>query len=289
MDVHGVCQQLCQSLDVIIDEKSGVIERQSATRLVEEFKSNPNVGLLLDVSFELLNKSFGDTNKSIVYKHLGLQVLEFVIKFHWNSIAQNLKQQIKQLMEGWLELGLALISPEDTNWRHLVTGASRCLVEVLMREWPQNWPNFVSFLLKHQSYLSLYCIWQLADDIGINFRPNNGQRRREMTNEFNRSLTSIYEYISKCVSSSDINLLQTSLSTLTVMFEWTQLDANLLKILVNLLAISGDDSKSVQIKQSVCDCLLICLNRKQLKPSDKTALQTLFTCDNIRVLITSIR
>lgn len=289
MDVHLVCEQLCQSLDVILNAKSSAIERQTATGLVEEFKSNPDVMLLIDVSLELLKSSFGDPDNLIVHKHFGLQVLEFVIKFHWNSIGQEVKQQMKNLMEDWFRLGLSLVSTEQTNWRHLVSGASRCVVEVLMREWPQNWPQFTSVLLTHQSYLSLYCIWQLADDIGICFRPNNGQRRREMTNEFNRNLRSIYEYISRCLTTNDTDLRQISVSTLIVMFEWTQFNADLLQVLINILTVDDNDVKSNQTKQLICDSLLVCLNRKQLKATDKTALQMLFTGNNMSALINTLR
>ena len=235
-ELEVICRQLCESIDVIMSEKSGVFERNTSNQFIETFKSNENILLLLNVSLKLLNETIVDSNKSIVYKHFGLQLLENVIRFHWNSIDGNLKGQIKQLVESWFDNTLNPNQIRDNYWRHLMNGSSRCVVEVLMRQWPQNWPQFMSILLRNQSTLSLYCIWQLAEDIGISFKPNNGQRRREMTNEFIRNLTEIYSYISKCLTTtSDFDLIITSISTLNVMFEWTQLDTNLLQILMKML------------------------------------------------------
>jgi hypothetical protein len=285
-----ICRQLCQSIDVVMDEKSGVLERNSANQLMDQFKYNHNVLVLYDISLRLLNQTSDQlSHKSVVYKLFGLQTLEVVIKFHWNSIDDSLKQQMKQLIENWFLIDMSSDEVRVNEWRHLMNASSRCVVEVVIREWPQNWPQFVSHLLHRESTLSLYCIWQLSEDIGIFFRPNNGQRRREITNELNSNLSQIYSYISKCLNSSDTNLCLTSISALNVMFEWTQLDESLMNQLLQILANDYQHNKWIQMKQQVCDCLLVCLNRKQLKPSDKTAIQSLYNNYNISLIHCIVR
>ena len=44
-----ICRQLCQSIDVVMDEKSGVLERNSANQLMDQFKYNHNVLVLYDI------------------------------------------------------------------------------------------------------------------------------------------------------------------------------------------------------------------------------------------------
>jgi len=170
-----------------------------------------------------------------------------------------------------------------------MNACSRCAIEVVMREWPQNWPQFISHLLKNENQLPLFVIWQLAEDVGIFFLPSNPQRRREINNEFINNINQVYSYISKCLVSSDLCL--TSLSALNALLEWTQLDSNILNILLQLLCTHSNDNnnKSIQLKQSICDCLLVCLNRKPLKPNDKTAIQILFTDSNINQIVNFVR
>ncbi|CAG2117811.1 unnamed protein product, partial [Medioppia subpectinata] len=280
---------LCHSIDVIMDEKSGLQERNTANQYMDSFKSNQNVFILFDVSLRLLNQTTDELNtKSVVYKVFGLQTLEVVIKFHWNSIDDSLKQQIKQLIQNWFLVDLSSDEVVVKEWRHMMNGLSRCVVEVVIREWPQNWPQFIPHLLQKESTLSLYCIWQLSEDIGIFFRPNNGQRRREITNELNNNLNEIYSYIYKCMDSPDTDLCLTAICTLNVMFEWTQLDENLLNALMQRLAADYHHNKCIQMKQSICDCLLVCLNRKQLKPNDKIAIQTLHNNYNISIIVSIV-
>lgn len=227
-----ICKQLCDSIDVIINEKSSLIDRNTANQYIDSIKCNQNILLLLNVSIGLSNKINIESNKVIVYKHFGLQLLEIVMKYNWNTIDDTIKRQIKQLIESWFESNCSSHEIQVNEWRHLMNASSRCVVEVLVREWPQNWPQIMSLLLKTESNFSLYCIWHLSEEIGIFFSPNNCQRRREITNELNNNLNKIYFYINKCLISSDINLCLTSIFTLNVLFDWNQFDDNLLNILI---------------------------------------------------------
>ncbi|CAG2108737.1 unnamed protein product [Medioppia subpectinata] len=122
---------LCHSIDVIMDEKSGLQERNTANQYMDSFKSNQNVFILFDVSLRLLNQTTDELNtKSVVYKVFGLQTLEVVIKFHWNSIDDSLKQQIKQLIQNWFLVDLSSDEVVVKEWRHMMNGLSRCVVEV---------------------------------------------------------------------------------------------------------------------------------------------------------------
>ncbi len=284
-----ICKQLCESIDIIMSEMSGISERNTANQLIEQFKCNSNVFTVLNVSIKLLNETNDDKN-SILYKHFGLQLLEHVIKFGWNSIDSSLKQQIKDLIIKWFDFNNNSIELM-TKSRHLMNGSSRCVIEVLMREWPQNWPQFMSHLLRRENSLSLFVIWQLAEDLGVFYLPNNPQRRREMNNEFVNNINQIYSYISKCLMSPHFELRLISLQTLNGLLEWTQFDQNLFNILLQILCsdYNNSNNKLIQLKQLVCDCLLLCLNRKPLKINDKTAIQTLFTDSNINQMVNIVR
>lgn len=292
-DIEIICKQLCESIDVIMNEKSSVSDRNASNERIEQFKCTQNVHILYNVSLKLLTQSHINTNKSILYKHFGLQLLEFVIKFNWNSMDNFFKEQIKRLIEQWFHsFHSNQLSAKES--RHLMNASSRCVIEVLMREWPQNWPQFMSHLLQRDSELSLFVIWQLAEDIGLFFLPNNAQRRREMNNEFLNNINNIYSYISNCLMSNDFNMRLISLSTLNGLLEWTPIDSNVLNILVQMLANHCNDTndsndKSIEMKQSICDCLLLCLNRKTLKPNDKIAIQILFTESNINLIVNIVR
>lgn len=281
-EIKVTTQRLQKAIDIIMNELSSLEARQEANSYIERLKSEENALMLMQISTSFLRV----TDSSPFHKHFAFQLLEHVIKYSWNSIDVTLKQEIKVFIEGWVNDDNVCNFLQSS--RHLMHAASRCCIEVMMREWPQSWPNILSLLLsKRRSHLSLFIIWQLAEDIGVFYLPSNPQRRREMNCEFSNHLKSIYAYINDCiVCYDDYELCHRSLSTLHGLLEWTPFDANLLQVLCQMLVADLNNSKNcLQLKQVVCDCILLCLNRKPLKANDKEVIHVLFSHHNFESII----
>ena len=66
----------------------------------------------------------------------GLQLLESCIRLCWNEMSQECKNEVK------LRLEQAVLNNAFTE-NFLKDGLGKCVVEVIMREWPQNWPDLL--------------------------------------------------------------------------------------------------------------------------------------------------
>ena len=165
---------------------------------------------------------------------------------------------------------------------------SRCVVEVMMREWPQQWLNLLPLILCKKCNTSvLYVLWRLAEDVGIHFKPNNKLRRQEILNMMTTSMPQILGYISETLQSSDHRLSLLALNTLTSYLEWITIEGSLIQFLSHILSSSPSSSETflLQAKIIASDCLEAILSRRKFKDEETTALQTFFSEENLSSIL----
>lgn len=110
---------------------------ENAFSYIENFKQNsPN---LLDAGFYL---AYQKDSYEVTY--FGLQLIMHTIKFRWNNFTPEIKFEIKKQLMGII---INLESNPNAKGPYYVKNCM-CLViiELIKREWPQNWPNLFNDL-----------------------------------------------------------------------------------------------------------------------------------------------
>lgn len=95
--------------------------------------------LCAQAGFYLVTNQF-----SPVVKHFGLQLMEHTVKFNWNNISQQEKVFIKENSMKLLCQGVG--AADDSSLQHLKDALSRVIVEMIKREWPQQWTGLLGEL-----------------------------------------------------------------------------------------------------------------------------------------------
>lgn len=278
-----IISNLSNAVDVIMNPNSSQSQRNQANSYIEQLKNSCEPITAITLSVNILDNH----NSSLSLKHLAFQLIQHSIIFNWNSMNDGIKHEIKSMMECW-------ISKDEISFgdsKHLMHVASRCIIEVMKREWPAKWPNFMNLVLsKRKCSFCLFIIWRLAEDIGVFYLPNNQQRRREMNHELNDNKNAIYEYICECLICGDFQLCLNALTTLNGFLDWSTFDLNVFKLLCQIIDSDIPNKvQNIEIKKLACNCLLICLNRKSLKNDDKLALQSLLNDYNMNHILNAVK
>ena len=224
-----------------------------------------------------------DTNMSLHQRLFGFQLLEHTIKMFWYKLSEATQTSIKCHLE-------TLVIQDNLSETFFKDALRRCVVETMMREWPQKWPNLLHNVLLSSPCNSsvLLVLLRLGEDVGIHLKPlNSSLRRREILNMITSSTGSILSYISSCLQSNDrrINLL--ALNTLSSYLEWISVESSLLQFLCSILTVdpSNSDSFLLQSKQMSCECMTTIMSRKKLKDEEVTALFTILSDTNLSSII----
>uniref|UniRef100_A0A3Q2ZQC4 Exportin 5 n=1 Tax=Kryptolebias marmoratus TaxID=37003 RepID=A0A3Q2ZQC4_KRYMA len=272
--VAATCDQLIKAVVVIMDAETSQIYRTEALKFCEEFKDTST--LCVPCGLQLADKT-----QPAVVRHFGLQILEHVIKFRWNDMQQQEKVQLKECAMQLLSTGTRSILEEES---HIKDALSRITVEMIKREWPQNWPDMLKEMEaltsqgEAQTELVMLILLRLAEDV-ITFQTLPSQRRRDIQQTLTQNMDSFFSFIlailhtnvedyRKVVSGGLTLLCQAhcrvavaTLNTLAGYIDWVSLvhitsgNCKLLEMLCLLLS-----EQDLQLEAS--ECLLIALSRK---------------------------
>nr|XP_055028572.1 exportin-5-like [Misgurnus anguillicaudatus] len=86
-----------------------------------------------------------EKSQTAVVRHFGLQILEHVFKFQWNNMSLHEKVQLKNCTMGLVSNGVHPILEEEC---HIKDALSRIVVEMIKREWPQQWPEMLTEMVE---------------------------------------------------------------------------------------------------------------------------------------------
>ncbi|MBN3324059.1 XPO5 protein, partial [Atractosteus spatula] len=188
--VAAMCEQLIKAVNVMMDAESSQRYRLEALKFCEEFKEK--CPFCVPCGLKLSEKS-----QPALVRHFGLQILEHVIKFRWNSMQQREKIYLKNCTMGLLSTGTYPILEEES---HIKDALSRIVVEMIKREWPQHWPDMLKELEaltkqgEAQTELVMLILLRLAEDV-VTFQTLPTQRRRDIQHTLTQSMDSIFSFL----------------------------------------------------------------------------------------------
>uniref|UniRef100_A0A8C6KKZ2 Exportin 5 n=1 Tax=Nothobranchius furzeri TaxID=105023 RepID=A0A8C6KKZ2_NOTFU len=266
--VAAMCDQLTKAVLMMMDAETSQVDRMEALKFCEDFKESST--LCVPCGLRLADK----THPALV-RHFGLQILEHVIKYRWNNMEQQEKVQLKECAMQLLSSGTCSIMEEE---RHIKDGLSRIIVEMIKREWPQNWPDMLEEMEaltsrgETQTELVMLILLRLAEDV-ITFQTLPSQRRRDIQQTLTQNMERIFtflltilriqveEYRIKKKAKAHCRVAVAVLNTLAGYIDWVSLvhitsgNCKLLEMLCLLLV-----EPELQLEAS--ECLLIALSRK---------------------------
>ncbi|XP_061796569.1 exportin-5 [Nerophis lumbriciformis] len=273
--VAAMCEQLIKALNVTMDAESTQIYRLEALKFFEEFKEKSD--LCVPCGLNLADKAH-----AAVIRHLGLQILEHVIKYRWNDMQQPEKVQVKDCTMQLLLNGTRSILEEESYIKDVL---SRVVVEMIKREWPQNWSNMLEEMESlsgkgaAQTELVMLILLRLAEDV-ITFHTLPHQRRRDIQQTLSQNMESIFSFLMAILQLNidDYQRLKGSpehemkarahckvavatLNTLAGYIDWVSLvyitsgNCRLLESLCLLLGVP-------ELQLEAAECLLIAISRK---------------------------
>lgn len=298
-DVAGLAADLARAVELTMSVGASQSDRMKAYTACESFKETSplcaEAGLFLAAG----------TQYSLVVRHFGLQLMEHTVKYRWNQISQQEKIFIKENSMKLLAAGG--ISEEP----HMKDALSRVVVEMVKREWPQQWPGLLAELSdacacgEVQTELVLMVFLRLVEDVALLQTIESNQRRKDIYQALTTNMSVIFEFFLRlielhvgqfraCVESGDSvkasshgRVVQVVLLTLTGFVEWVSMthimahNGRLLQILCLLL-------NDVSFQCSAAECLLQIVNRKG-KIEERKPLLILFNDEAVQCLVTAAK
>ncbi|XP_057704373.1 exportin-5 [Corythoichthys intestinalis] len=277
MDEHvaAMCEQLIKAVNVTMDPESSQIYRLEALKFFEEFKEKSL--LCVPCGFHLADKA-----QPAQIRHFGLQIMEHVIKFRWNDMQQHEKIQVKDCTMQLLSQGTHPILEEESYIKDVL---SRVVVEMIKREWPQNWPNMLEEMEtlsnegEAQTELVMLILLRLAEDV-ITFQTLPQQRRRDIQQTLSQNMESIFNFLMAILHANieDYRKLKVlpqhelkarahcrvavvTLSTLAGYIDWvslTYITSDNCRLLESLCLLLSEP----ELQLEAVECLLIAISRK---------------------------
>uniref|UniRef100_A0A3B4ZEZ9 Exportin-5 n=1 Tax=Stegastes partitus TaxID=144197 RepID=A0A3B4ZEZ9_9TELE len=264
--VAAMCEQLIKAVNVMMDAETSQIYRLEALKFCEEFKETSS--LCVPCGLQLADKA-----QPAVVRHFGLQILEHVIKFRWNNMQQQEKVQLKECAMQLLSNGTRTILEEES---HVKDALSRIIVEMIKREWPQNWPNMLTEMEaltsqgEAQTELVMLILLRLAEDV-ITFQTLPPQRRRDIQQTLTQKMENIFSFMIAILhiniedyrkqARAHCRVAVATLNTLAGYIDWVSLvhitfrNCHLLEMLCLLLS-------EPELQLEAVECLLIAMSRK---------------------------
>ncbi|GBP07029.1 Exportin-5 [Eumeta japonica] len=289
-EVTLIADELSRAVELTLDPTVSHDARSQAYTACESFKENSpwcaQAGLLLA----------SGAHYSAVVKHFGLQLMEHTVKYRWPQISQAEKIFIK-------ENAMKLLFMGGWDTAHLNDALARVIVEMIKREWPQQWPTLLAELSDAcnrghvHTQIVLHVFLRLAEDVATLQTLEQHQRRKDICQALTSNMAEIFAFFMRLIelhvqefrektAAGDFNaaasngrVVQVVLLTLTGFVEWVSVshivtnNGRLLQILCILLQ---DDA----FQLAAAECLLQLVNRKG-STKERKPLMILFSEDAI--------
>ncbi|XP_030745533.1 exportin-5-like [Sitophilus oryzae] len=294
-DVAALAADLAKAVELTLSPNASQADRLKAYQACESFKETSplcaEAGLFLAAA----------TQHSLISRHFGLQLMEHTVKYRWTQISQQEKIFIKENAMKLLAAGG--ISDEP----HMKDALSRVIVEMVKREWPQQWPGLLNELSdacgcgEVQTELVLFVFLRLVEDVALLQTLESNQRRKDIYHALTANMSLIFEFflrlielhVSQLRSCSETNsnkaiahsrVVHVVLLTLTGFVEWVSMthimaqNGRLLQILCLLL-------NDIAFQYSAAECLAQIVSRKG-KIEERKPLMMLLNTETMQCLLT---
>ncbi|XP_073729012.1 exportin-5 isoform X2 [Misgurnus anguillicaudatus] len=273
--VYKMCDELVKAVNVMMDAEASQRYRLEALQFIEEFKEK--CPFSIECGLRLAEKS-----QTAVVRHFGLQILEHVVKFQWNNMSLQEKVQLKNCTMGLVSNGVHPILEEEC---HIKDALSRIVVEMIKREWPQQWPEMLTEMVELtalgdvQTELVMLVLLRLAEDV-ITFQTLPIQRRRDIQHSLTQNMDSIFAFFLSILQrhvnehqklksvvgqesrvKAHLRVSVATLNTLAGYIDWVAIghitndNCRLVEVLCLLLS-------EPELQLEAAECLLIAISRK---------------------------
>ncbi|KAL7987471.1 hypothetical protein Chor_006390 [Crotalus horridus] len=276
--VNTLCEQLVKAVTAMMDPASTQRYRLEALKFCEEFKEKSPV--CVPCGLKLAEKS-----QTAIVRHFGLQILEHVVKFRWNTMGRLEKVFLKNNVMALISNGTQNILEEES---HIKDVLSRIVVEMIKREWPQHWPDMLKELDtlseegETQTELVMFILLRLAEDV-VTFQTLPAQRRRDIQQTLSQNMEKIFSFLlntlqqnvnkyrcakmdaaqeSKAQANCRVGIA--ALNTLAGYIDWVAMNhitADNCKLLEMLCLLLNEP----ELQIGAAECLLIVVSRKALR------------------------
>lgn len=294
--------------------------QQQAFNYIENFKQNSQY--IIDIGFNLISRH--DSVNSVVKPeliHFGTQLITHTIKFKWNILNYEKKLFIKNELFNILNSkSLSGCDGSSLITKHQYLKNSICLtyLELIKREWPQNWPTLLDELysisknsLQHLN-LILNLFKLMADEFVINNSNLPQSRRKDINQYLNANMSQIFAFfldtlnqfyevytqqnIDELFNSTNanfdhkliINLLNMCLDCLSYYIDWIQIgivlsrNALLINLILNLL-------NTKYLCLNAAKCLIVFVSRKSGDLNERKPLLELFSDYSLNQIFNCIK
>ncbi|EDW56190.1 GM22721 [Drosophila sechellia] len=236
MSQHGgteaLAAELASAIDLVMNPMTQQQARLEAYMACERFKEESpmcaQVGLFL--------ASSPQSNQQV--RHFGLQLIEYTIKYRWNCITHEEKVYIKDNAIKMLNVGVG--PAEDRSLLPTKDALSRIIVEMIKREWPQQWSDLLPELSQActkgeaQTELVLLVFLRLVEDVALLQTIESNQRRKDMYQALNNNMNDIFEFFLRLVEQHVTAFRET-----TRLCNYTKANAHSRVVEMVLLTLSG--------------------------------------------------
>ncbi|KAG5876268.1 hypothetical protein JTB14_013005 [Gonioctena quinquepunctata] len=297
-DVAALAADLARAVELTMSAGASQQDRLRAYQACESFKETSplcaEAGLYLAAGVQ----------HSLISRHFGLQLMEHTVKYRWTQISQQEKLFIKENAMKLLSAGG--ISDES----HMKDALSRVVVEMVKREWPQQWPGLLAELSdacscgETQTELVLLVFLRLVEDVALLQTLESNQRRKDIYHALTANMAVIFDFFLRLIelhvgqfricsetnaakASAHGRVVQVVLLTFTGFVEWVSMshimaqNGRLLQILCLLL-------NDTAFQYPAAECLSQIVNRKG-KVEERKPLLLLFNTEPMQYLLTAAK
>lgn len=272
-----VIQQLANAVDLTMNPTLSQEKRHEAYSLCDHFKNEFPLNLQCQCALYFTSDNAPYTD---IVRHFGLQLMEHCIKFRWYQMGQQDKLLILNTI-----MGLVNSSSPALQINYLKDALARVVVEMIKREWPQNWPGmlnqleFSTTLGCCQTETVMLIFLRLIEDVILLQTIDNAARRRDISKELQQSMSKIFPFFINVIdnhcsqyldflsrneqnaATAHIRVIQLALANIGELFEFIPFshvnfkNCYIITVLCSLL-------DHINFRQPAVDCLAILLSRK---------------------------
>ena len=196
-DIAQISAELARVVEVMMSPNISQQERLEVYNACERFKeSSP---LCAQCGLYLAQRL---PDRSPVVRHFGLQLMEHCIKYRWTQISQSEKLFIKENAMKLLQEGTEPLLQEEN---HIKDALSRIVVEMIKREWPQQWPTLLAELSdictrgESQTELVLFVFLRLVEDVALLQTLESNQRRKDIYQALTTNMAEIFGFFLRLI------------------------------------------------------------------------------------------
>lgn len=243
-EIISLANQLASAVEAALNPEIPQDKRHEAYNACEEFKEKSPFCIQCSVYLAL--------NGANLVRHFGLQLMEYCVKYKWYDIDQPSKITFK-------DVTMSLLQSCEGDIRqqvHLRDALSRVVVEMMKREWPQQWPNLLPELFEiaskgHlQAEIVLLTLLRFIEDVVVLQTLQYAQRRKDLYQHFILQLEEVFTFLLNLMAHhykmagnvESVRIINLSLRLLAEIVEFAFInrlaaeEKRLLPVLCNLLA-----------------------------------------------------